>query len=89
MEKRIYLFQLTIPSVQKLITASRKSHDLWAGSFIISNILKETVKSLENQIEFIFPHEDLLENTQEKISNVPNKILFTIFKPKEQFLLSK
>ncbi len=78
MEKRIYLFQLTIPSVQKLITASRKSHDLWAGSFIISNILKETVKSLENQVEFIFPHEDLLEDTQEKISNVPNKILFTI-----------
>ena len=53
--KTKYLFQLTIPSVQKLITASRKSHDLWAGSFIISSLLKETVKHLKDKknIEFI------------------------------------
>ncbi len=86
MGKTKYLFQLTIPSVQKLITASRKSHDLWAGSFIISNFLKEAIKPLKDKeiIEFIFPHKDLLEDTQEKISNVPNKILFTIKASKDE-----
>ena len=88
METKTYLFQLTIPSVQRLITASRKSHDLWAGSFLISNLLKEAIKPLkdQNNIKFIFPHKELLENKENEISNVPNKILFTIEASKEGVL---
>ena len=84
--KTKYLFQLTIPSVQKLITASRKSHDLWAGSFIISSLLKEAVKPLKDKenIDFIFPHENLLEEDKDEIANVPNKILFTIEASKDE-----
>ncbi len=84
--KTKYLFQITIPSVQKLITASRKSHDLWAGSFLISYLLKEAVKPLKDKenIEFIFPHEDLLEKEEDEIANVPNKILFTIEASKDE-----
>ena len=86
MDAKTYLFQLTIPSVQKLILSSRKAQDLWAGSFIVSNLLKETVKDLKNKsnISFIFPHEDLLGETEGKISNVPNKILFTVEGSKEE-----
>ncbi len=88
MDAKTYLFQLTIPSVQKLILSSRKAQDLWAGSFIVSNLLKETVRDLKNKsnISFIFPHEDLLEETKEKISNVPNKILFTVEGSKEEVI---
>ncbi|RMA96965.1 type III-B CRISPR-associated protein Cas10/Cmr2 [Hydrogenothermus marinus] len=78
-----YLFQITIPSVQKLVEASRKTADLWAGSFLISYILKNTLKDLAGKYsstKFIIPHEDLIKKDIENsfTADITNIVIFTI-----------
>lgn len=56
MQKHIFLF--TIAPVQSFIEQARKTHDLFAGSRIISQLITyamEQVKDKEAEVEFIFP----------------------------------
>ncbi len=81
MKTKTYLFQITVPSVQKFISSSRKSADLWAGSFMISYLMKKLLKLVvkDYQAELIYP---IIENTQEYekelLANAPNVAIFKI-----------
>jgi len=74
-----YLCKITIPSVQKLITYSKKTIDLWAGSFIVNHIMKEILKNIKEKYnpEFIFPNENLL-NSNSEIADITNISIFFI-----------
>jgi CRISPR-associated protein Cmr2 len=52
-----YLFTLTITPVQSFITQARKTKDLFVGSEILSSLMRETIKKIENyqEVEIIFP----------------------------------
>ncbi len=62
-----YLFLFTIGPVQSFIEQARKTHDLKAGSDLLSHLIDSTMKQLDSQcsIEFIFPNES--------ISSKPNR----------------
>ena len=53
-DKKNYLFTLTITSVQSFISQARKTKDLFAGSEILSNLMRQTLDTL-NKTEIIFP----------------------------------
>lgn len=53
-----YLFLFTISPVQSFIEQARKTHDLFAGSRILSNLITyamEQVKVKDKDVDFIFP----------------------------------
>jgi len=54
-----YLFTLTITPVQSFITQARKTKDLFAGSEILSNIIRNTINKAtkEYKAEIIFPQD--------------------------------
>ncbi len=81
METKTYLFQLTIPSVQKFISSSRKTSDLWAGSFMVSYLMKELLSfaKKEYQAELIYPVVNINEKDEkELIANIPNVAIFMV-----------
>ncbi|WP_297889898.1 type III-B CRISPR-associated protein Cas10/Cmr2 [Sulfurihydrogenibium sp.] len=69
---REYLVKLTIPSVQELITQSRKLIDLYGGSSLIPSILSQVFKKFVNnqQVDFLIPTKEVIENHPENITNV-------------------
>jgi len=75
-----YLFTLTITPVQSFISQARKTKDLFAGSEILSNLMKQVLKKsndlLSSNIEIIFPYIKEIK----KLDNVsfPNKIVCKI-----------
>ncbi len=80
MGTKTYLFQMTIPSVQKFISSSRKSSDLWAGSFMVSYLMEELLKFVEEnyKVEFIYPVIDDDKEERELIANIPNIAIFAV-----------
>lgn len=62
-----YLFLFTISPVQSFIEQARKTHDLFAGSRILSNLIDyamREVKANDKNVDFIFPteHQDSKPN---------------------------
>jgi CRISPR-associated protein Cmr2 len=55
-----YLFTLTITPVQSFITQARKTKDLFAGSKILSSIIRNTIKKAEDEYnaKLIFPQDN-------------------------------
>ncbi len=73
-----YLISVAIGPVQDFIASSRRSRDLWFGSWLLSEISRAAAEFvIEKNGELIFPT-DLKEN-------VVNKILAIINKPDEHF----
>lgn len=71
-----YLFTLTITPVQSFISQARKTKDLFSGSEILSNLMKQTLGSevLTSQyIEFIYPY--IPDKTDEVKTSFPNKFI--------------
>jgi len=68
-----YLFLFTIGPVQSFISQARKTQDLYAGSFLLSDLINSTMNKLEelvnNNCEFIFPS---------KIDSKPNRFIAEI-----------
>ena len=66
-----YLFAASVGPVQGFIAAARKTRDLFAGSWIVSEIAKAASKHLENeQAELIFPFgTDLTAGSEATVSN--------------------
>jgi CRISPR-associated protein Cmr2 len=73
-----YIVTIAVGPVQDFIAASRRLRDLWFGSYLLSELSKQAVRSLHNRgAELIFPSlrnaaEDLLAGSD---MTVPNKIL--------------
>jgi|GEM_PF-1038039 len=76
-----YLFAATIPSVGKIINASRKTEDIWAGSLLISYLIKKSALQVRSEYdaktEFIFPSDDI-DLKRLDFADIPNKLLFKI-----------
>jgi len=71
-----YLFTLTITPVQSFISQARKTKDLFAGSEILSNLMKEVIGSevlTSQKFELIYPY----FNKDEDKSSFPNKIVIS------------
>jgi len=77
-----YLFTLTITPVQSFISQARKTKDLFAGSEILSNLVKETLKQFDTK-EIIFPQNSdftsnkfvlVLKRTEEEIRKLGEKL---------------
>jgi len=69
-----YLFLFSISPVQSFISQARKTRDLFAGSILLSNFVKEQInflKSKEPEVEVIFPN-----NVQSK--SLPNRFVVKI-----------
>ncbi|MFW5443052.1 MAG: type III-B CRISPR-associated protein Cas10/Cmr2 [Methylococcaceae bacterium] len=92
-----YLISIAIGPVQDFIAAARRTRDLWAGSFLLSEISKAAAKSFHDQgAELIFPtssdlDKDLspINNYKENAFNVGNKILVIISTDKPDEVLKK
>ena len=76
-----YLFTLTITPVQSFITQARKTKDLFAGSEILSSIIRNTIKKAEDEYNanVIFPQKSSLQNNESKdIEFVSNKFVLKL-----------
>jgi len=79
-DKKDYLFTLTITPVQSFISQARKTKDLFAGSAILSNLMKEVLGSKDlssHNVEFIFPY--IPNNKIDEVkTSFPNKMVIKI-----------
>lgn len=76
----IYLIKLGLGSVQRFIGAARRSRDLWAGSWLIAEVVKAAARNLYNRgtpvpVTLIFPmtskpYDDLAPGSDFQPSNV-------------------
>ena len=66
-----YLFIFTIGPVQSLIENSRKARDMYAGSKLLSQMMKDTVEELQRRwkADVVFPRQ------QGQDSNMPNRLI--------------
>lgn len=76
-----YVLTLSIGPVQGMIAAARRSRDLWAGSWLLSELAKAVARDLQqNGAELVFPYvgknADLLKENSE--FSVGNKIQVVI-----------
>lgn len=76
-----YVLTLSIGPVQGMIAAARRSRDLWAGSWLLSELAKAVARDLQqNGAELVFPYvgknTDLLKENSE--FSVGNKIQVVI-----------
>jgi CRISPR-associated protein Cmr2 len=70
--KNQYLFLFTIGPVQSFIAQARKTHDLYAGSHILSELAKAGLKAATNNLEnYIFPSDP-------SANSIPNRFLCII-----------
>jgi len=74
-DKQTYLFTLTITPVQSFISQARKTKDLFVGSEILSNLMREVINEFNTNGEIIFP-----QNTD----FVSNKFVGKLNKTKEE-----
>lgn len=74
-----YIFLYTIGPVQSYIEQSRKTHDLYAGSKVLSELNRKGMKEIvENyNAEIVFPYYKQYENENEEIS-YPNRCVSII-----------
>ena len=74
-----YLFLFSISPVQSFISQARKTKDLYAGSILLSNFVKEQINYLKNkkpEIEVVFPNI--------KSESLPNRFVVKISAESEQ-----
>ncbi|HFA48254.1 MAG TPA: type III-B CRISPR-associated protein Cas10/Cmr2 [Bacteroidetes bacterium] len=68
-----YLYLLTIGPVQSFIAQARKTHDLFAGSRMLSNLCRAGIKHAQQQWGT-----DCIINPNEKADSIPNRFLAKI-----------
>lgn len=78
-----YALLFTIGGVQDFIASARKINDLWAGSYMLSYLIAQGIKSLPEQNELIFPSKEnplLKKEYDESIlkNSLPNKFMAKI-----------
>lgn len=75
-----YLFMATIPSIGKLISSSRRTEDIWAGSMLVSYLIKSALKEIKDKyntkLELIFPSK--IESIDSDFADISNKILLIL-----------
>lgn len=81
-----YLFSFTIGPVQSFIENSRKMRDLYAGSFLLSYLIRNVCdfvdkKKQDMEILRLIPMIPVEQNGQRQSLNVPNRILLKITFP--------
>ena len=84
-----YLFTLTITPVQSFITQARKTRDLFAGSEILSNIIRNTINraTKEYKAEIIFPQTEVVSNKfMAEFQNISEENIRDIGKKLEKFI---
>lgn len=78
-----YLFMITIPAVGKIISSSRKTEDIWAGSMLFAYLLREILKKIKlskygDKIEMVFPSSQAFHENYANFANISNKILLIL-----------
>lgn len=72
-----HLFLFTLTPVQSFIMQARKTQDLWAGSRMLSDLVKEAIETIQHYSHFeakvIFPAVE--GKDLEKITSLPNRLL--------------
>ena len=81
------LFLFTIGPVKSLIEQSRKTRDLYAGSFLLSYLLSEAIEEVEKQSENV----DIIFPSRHKDTNIPNRLVAIVkgYGPEEQKKLGR
>lgn len=79
-----YLYLFTISNVQSFIEKARKTHDLYSGSRILSELIQEGIHSFksnfdENNTSVIFPNLDGID----KDASLPNRFIASVDIPDE------
>lgn len=73
-----YLFLFTIGPVQSFISQARKTKDLWAGSRILSDLIKAAIEKVGRD-HIIFPYSYPNDDAQwKKIESLPNRLVAKI-----------
>ena len=72
-----YIIELSFGPVQSFIASARRSRDLWAGSYILSEIARAAGKSLLAQgATMIYPSQSRIEEVnREESSNLSTVLL--------------
>lgn len=65
------LFLFTIGPVKSMIEQSRKTRDLYAGSFLLSYLLSGAIEKLDKQSEDV----DIIFPSRHKDTNIPNRLV--------------
>jgi len=85
-----YLFTLTITPVQSFISQARKTKDLYAGSEILSSIIRNTIKKAEDEynVEKIFPQDTEVVSNKfvVEFQNISKENIKEIGKKLEEFI---
>lgn len=90
-----YLIAVAIGPVQNFIAAARKTHDLWFGSYVLSEVSKAVAFALhQQQAELIFPaprapEKELIPREDSSGLNVANKLLARINEEEPAKVLEK
>ncbi len=81
-EKRDWLLIFTFSPVQGFISASRKTRDLFASSYLLSFLTKKTLECFKNNkhVEILYPvvKDSNVEEWQLLIANFPNRFVVKI-----------
>lgn len=72
-----YLFLFTIGPVQSFIAQARKTHDLYAGSQMLSSLIDEALNWLINEKK-VLKEEDLIFPASMMVKSKPNRLLCLI-----------
>lgn len=71
MSTKDYVFIFSIGPVQSFIAEARRTADLYAGSYILSQLSAAAAKTITEPHQLIFPHPD----TVDKETGTPNKLV--------------
>ncbi len=77
-----HLFLFTVGPVQSFIAQARKTRDLYAGSALLSELVKAAIGQVGQQ-RVVFPYVAGLD--LEKVASLPNRFIALIDDPKEGF----
>lgn len=82
MSNNKYLFLFTIGPVQSFIAQARKTQDLYAGSLLLSNLVRTAINQLDDRANVIFPftYPDEEYKWKNKIESLPNRFVAIINK---------
>ena len=67
-----YLFLLSVGPVQSFISQARKTHDLYAGSKLLSALCQSAMNTLPDDWKVIFPH---YEKNNAELLSIPNRFI--------------
>jgi len=79
-----HLLAISLGPVQGFIAAARKTRDLWFGSFLLSDIARQTAKAIkENGGDLIFPGVEKDAQLKDENFSVANVILAVVDNPQD------